>query len=77
MDKGGIMRLTIFKDKKKIEYEDMMNIINNCLFDIEEIKDKIVIKNELPSIKYDSVDETNMIEESVSWFESFSFKDFS
>lgn len=71
------MRLTIFKDKKKIEYEDMMNIINNCLFDIEEIKDKIVIKNELPSIKYDSVDETNMIEESVSWFESFSFKDFS
>lgn len=71
------MRLTIFKDKKKIEYEDMMNIINNCLFDIEEIKDKIVIKNELPSIKYDSIDETNMIEESISWFESFSSKDFS
>ena len=76
MDKGGIMRLTIFKDKKKIEYEDMMNIINNCLFDIEEIKDKIVIKNELPSIKYDSIDETNMIEESVSWVNSFSSKDF-
>lgn len=71
------MRLTIFKDKKKIEYEDMMNIINNCLFDIEEIKDKIVIKNELPSIKYDSIDESNMIEESVSWFEYFSYKDFS
>lgn len=70
------MRLTIFKDKKKIEYEDMMNIINNCLFDIEEIKDKIVIKNELPSIKYDSIDESNMIEESISWVNSFSSKDF-
>ena len=76
MDKGGIMRLTIFKDKKKIEYEDVMNIINNCLFDIEEIKDKIVIKNELPSIKYDSIDESNMIEESISWVNSFSSKDF-
>ena len=71
------MRLTIFKDKKKIEYEDMMNIINDCLFNIEEIKDKIVIKNELPTVKYDSIDESNMIEESVSWFEYFSYKDFS
>lgn len=76
MDKGEIMRLISFRSNKKIEYEDMMNIINNCLFDIEEIKDKIVIKNELPMVKYDSIDETNMIEESVSWFESFSYKDF-
>jgi len=59
--------------KKKMEINDLVNLINDCIDGIDEVKKKIYKSNESEKCEHYSVDE---LDEYVNWGINFKLKDF-
>lgn len=62
---------------KKVLYEDTIDVLNECISNLEVIKGKIIVKNDLPSVKYDEEYENEIFDEVINWYQSLTYKDFS
>lgn len=65
--------MKIFGKKKVEKLNDPVNLINDCIMGLNEIKKKIYKQNEEINTEYYSADE---LDEYVNWGISFKLKDF-
>jgi len=59
--------------KKIVKKEDPVNLINDCIISLDEIKKKIYHQNDTIKMEYYTADE---LDEYVNWYSNFRLKDF-